>query len=252
MDPLDAANALRSAEPGKGFVPLFTEVDPCFSWDDARAVARARDDLRRSDGDDHIGYKLGWTSIAMREALGIERPNWGTLWSSQLITELQRSSFRHPKIEPELVYVAGRRLDGEVSPEEVCAAAGGWSVGLEVVDPRFVDFGFAWLDNTADNSSAGAIVVGELASSPQIDPVAWELTFTDGSEVRSGRGDAVMGSPASAVAWLVGQLAAEGAALESGMIVFTGGMAAPFDVAVGGRYRAACVDLDREVEIDAV
>lgn len=188
----------------------------------------------------------------MREALGIERPNWGTLWSSQRITELQRSSFRHPKIEPELVYVAGQRLDGDVSPEQVSAAAAGWSVGLEVVDPRFVDFGFAWLDNTADNSSAGAIAVSELASPPSTDPKAWELAFTDGSEQRVGRGDAVMGSPASAVAWLVGQLAAEGAALESGMIVFTGGMAAPFDVAVGGRYRAVCSDLGLAIEIDAV
>lgn len=60
-----------------------------------------------------------------------------------------------------------------------------------------------------------------------------------------------MGSPTSAVAWLVEQLAAEGAALEPGMIVFTGGVAAPFDVACGDRYRAECADLDLAVEVMA-
>ena len=150
-DPSVAARELRDAEPGDGFVPLFIERHPDLTWADARAIARARDELRRADGEAHIGYKLGWTSTAMRDALGIDQPNWGTLWDvHRLDGSLDLRRFRHPKIEPELVYVAGERLDGDATVDQVRATAAGWAVGLEVVDPRFVDFGFAWLDNIRD------------------------------------------------------------------------------------------------------
>ena len=66
---------------------LFTARYPGLTWHDARAIARRRDEMRRNAGETFIGYKLGWTSAAMREALGIDRPNWGTLWASQFTGE---------------------------------------------------------------------------------------------------------------------------------------------------------------------
>lgn len=265
FDPVAEAEALRETEPGTGHVPLFTERFPSFSWDDARAVARARDDLRRADGEQLIGYKLGWTSSAMREALGIDQPNWGTLWHGHRISDgrLGRSTLRHPKIGPEFVYIAGESLSGSVTEADVMDAAAGWAVGLEVVDPWFADFGFAWLDNTADNSSAGAIVTSNVVTSDVVpsepeagdhrfdgrEPRVWSMRFGDGEEMRTGVGEVVMGSPAVAVAWLVEQLSAEGAGIEPGMIVFTGGVAAPFDAQPGRTYRAECPELGQSVSL---
>jgi 2-keto-4-pentenoate hydratase len=51
-------------------VALLTDRFPDLTWEQARAVARATDDIRRTRGQIPIGYKLGWTSTAMREALG--------------------------------------------------------------------------------------------------------------------------------------------------------------------------------------
>jgi 2-keto-4-pentenoate hydratase len=237
FDPARLAAELRRAEREHCGIELPTARFDDFSWRDARRTALARDELRRADGEHRIGYKLGWTSAVMRGALGIDRPNWGSLWDSQRLgPDVDLASLIHAKVEPEIVYVAARPLVGQVSPDEVIDAAAGWAVGLEVVDPRFPSFEFDWLDNTADNSSAAGIRMGPVVASDG-DPAAWTIEFDDGETVRTGSGAAAMESPAAAVSWLVGELDREGGAgLGAGEIVFTGGLAAPFDLTAARRY----------------
>lgn len=225
------AAELRTAEFSGTAAGLPTARFPGLDWIGARRIAVERDQMRRADGDTQIGYKLGWTSAAMREALGIDRPNWGTLWrSQQLEGVLDLTRLRHPKAEPEIVFVAGRDMEGtDVTAHDVLSSAAGWAVGIEVVHPRFESFDFTWLDNTADNSSAGAVAVGP-SSAIVGDPSALQIRFSDGIDDRTGLGVDAMGSPASAVAWLIHQLHADGQRLHAGEIVFTGGLTAPFDV----------------------
>jgi len=233
----EVAAELRDVERSGTALALVTERLDDIDWHTARAIARARDALRVADGDELIGYKLGWTSAQMRAALGIDRPNWGTLWSSQRLGRtLDLGPLRHPKVEPEIVYVADRELVGpDVSSQDVIRRARGWAVGIEVVHPRWPSYDFTWLDNTADNSSAHAVTFGDVERHDG-DIAAVSVEFTDRTEHRTGRGDRAMGSPAEAVAWLVRSLAAEDRGLEPGQIVFTGGLTAPFDVVDGGRY----------------
>lgn len=245
----DFASELREAERNGTPTPLASERFDDLDWDHARRIALARDALRIDDGDELIGYKLGWTSAAMREALGIERPNWGTLWRSQRCDGvLDLTTLRHAKLEPELVYVAARPSSGtDVTADDVARRARGWAVGIEVVHPRWPTFDFTWLDNTADNSSAHAIAVGSTHPFHG-DPAALIVHFGhsggDGADVeRDGSGSAAMGSPAEAVAWLVRSLASEGRRLDAGQIVFTGGLTAPFDAVAGTRYHARCDQL---------
>ncbi len=244
IDPTALAAELRDAEHQQRPVELFTTRFSDFSWTDARAVSRARDELRVEDGETPTGYKLGWTSAAMREALGIARPNWGRLWDSHLVTSRDDlARLRQAKIEPELVYVAGADLDGLSTINEITSGAEGWQLGLELVDPRFPDFNFDWLDNTADSSSTGGYVVGEMASIA--DPSAVTVVFGDDHDHFHGAGTAAMGHPTEAVAWLLRSLAAENEALgldpttpllRPGDIVFTGGLTTPLDLRPSARY----------------
>ena len=246
------AEQLREAEVDGTAAPLASDTFPDLDVGGARAIARARDELRRDDGEVLIGYKLGWTSAAMRAALGIDRPNWGTLWRSQhLGAQLDMATLRHAKVEPEIVYVAGAELSGtEVTSGDAISNCAGWAIGIEVVHPRWKSFDFTWLDNTADNSSSAAIAVGPKRQIG-VEPAAIEVTFSDGVDTRTGRGDLAMGDPAEAVAWLARQLAHEGLAVEHGQIVFTGGLTAPFDVLQGARFTASCTELG-DVEITTV
>ena len=210
---------LRDSERQGPATSLFTARFADFTWGDAREVARARDRLRRDEGERMVGYKLGWTSAAMRDALGIDRPNWGTVWSRHVVEgSVLLDGFRHPKIEPELVY-----------------RDGAWALGIEVVDPRFPGYDFHWLDNTADNSSVAAVAFGPFVEL-DADPADVAVEFSDGDTPRTGLGSAAMASPLAAVEWLRTQLAAEGEQLEPANFVFTGGLTAPFDVRRGGRY----------------
>ncbi len=243
-DTVDAiAHELRQAELDRSWCALPSERISGLTWADARAIARRRDALRLDDGDTLIGYKLGWTSQAMREALNIDRPNWGTLWRSQLLDgQLDLGELRHPKAEPEIVFIAAEPIDSpSVTADDIGSLAEGWALGIEVVDPRWASYDFTWLDNTADNSSAGRVVIsGAAVDDPpdQQDLVDAAIEFSDGTTTRHGRGSAAMGSPAEAVAWLARSLAEEGERIEKGHRVFTGGLTAPFDVAAGGLYTA--------------
>ena len=238
------AAELRAAEFDGSASDLPTDRFPELDWAGARRIARERDALRHADGDEQIGYKLGWTSAAMRAALGIDRPNWGTLWRSQQCDgRLDLTRLRHPKAEPEIVFVADVDLAGaDLTATDVLASAAGWAIGIEVVHPRFASYDFTWLDNTADNSSAGAIATGPVAAVTD-DPAALEVRFSDGIDDRTGLGEQAMGSPATAVAWLVRQLHAEGQRLRADEIVFTGGLTAPFDLNRSSRLTAHCPDL---------
>lgn len=245
--PADLADALRTAERerrGIEFPSQRAEHEGwTLDWAFARAVALERDALRVADGETQVGWKLGWTSAAMREALGIERPNWGTLWDTQVVEAgepIDLGTLLHPKVEPEFVWRRGQSDEGQ------------WHVGLEIVDPRFPSFGFAWLDNTLDNSSAARVVVGDAV--PTGADLTSEVRFEewDGDDlvaVHVGSGAQVMGHPERAVTWLREQLAEEGLTLGGDDLVFTGGLAAPFDLVAGRRYRL--VAGDRSVEVSA-
>jgi 2-keto-4-pentenoate hydratase len=247
FDADEIARRLRWAEEEVRPLPLLTEHHPGLCWDDAREVARARDRLRREDGDEQIGYKLGWTSAVMREALGIERPNWGTLWESQRLPEsVDARRFLHAKVEPELVYLCGHDLAGAVTTDQVTAACDGWALGLEVVDPRWPGFSFDWLDNTADNSSGAGVRCGGfdvLEIAPATTTVEFHALTPDEEVRRDGVGADAMGDPLEAVTWLVHALAEEGETVRAGQIVFTGGLTAPVDLVAGTTLRLSSEQL---------
>ena len=241
----ELAERLAVAERSGTATALPSDTIPGFDWDDARRIALARDELRRADGDAMIGYKLGWTSAAMREALGIDRPNWGTLWTSQRLDgRLDLTTLRHAKLESEVVYVADRDTEGEdVTVDDALDAADGWALGIEVVRPRWPSFDFTWLDNTADNSSAAGVAIGPVGDLA-VDPSEVDIVFSNDDESRTGVGALAMGSPAEAVAWLARRLATTGDTIAAGHIVFTGGLTPPFDAVGGARYTARSTHLE--------
>ncbi|MGH8938596.1 MAG: 2-keto-4-pentenoate hydratase, partial [Actinomycetes bacterium] len=69
------------------------------------------------------------------------------------------------------------------------------------------------------------------------------LTMDAGVVSREGSGEAAMGSPEKAVAYLVRQLHDHAAALEPGMVVLTGGITAPIDLTAGLKVRVSSPEL---------
>ena len=239
-----AALDLDRAEQDRVGIQPISQRFPDLTSVEAWGIAVARDGLRVRRGESLTGYKLGWTSVAMRRALGIDEPNFGTLWAYMQADDgvLDLARLIHPKAEPEFAFLAERTLQGADVDAEAVTAAGRWAVALEVVDPRWVSYDFDWLDNTADGSSAAGYVLGDFHPAI-VPPKSLRLTMESGLMARTGLGEAAMGSPAEAVAWLVRQLHLREAALEPGMVVLTGGITAPVDLTPGLTVRVSSPEL---------
>ncbi len=190
------------------------------------------------------GWKLGYTSDAMREQMGISEPNFGPLARAMILDPGTRiGADRHPvmqpRVEPEIAAVIGREIPAHADVAAVRACVRSWNLALEVVDSVWQDYRFDWHLNTADGSSAAYVLLG-----PSLTGAGTRLTDLrvdlrrNGELVGSGRGDAAMGDPAVALNWLVGRLAERGLALRPRDVVITGGITPAVPLLPGDRIEA--------------
>lgn len=210
-----------------------------LTLDDAYRIQAAGTALRQARGERVVGWKLGYTSLAMRAQMGIDQPNFGPLTDVMLLTPPARvpRSALQPRAEPEIGLRIGRRLAGPCSVDDVLAACAGAFACLEVVDSVWAGYRFTLEDNTADGSSAAWAAVGDDLPMADLPGIAVRL-HVDGEQVASSSGAAASGHPASGVAWLAARLADRGLALEAGDVVITGGLTAAVPLSAGTRITA--------------
>ena len=185
---------------------------------------------RLARGEKLIGVKLGLTSRAKQQRMGVDTPFVAWLTDAMILPAgdpVPQDKLIHPRIEPELVFVMGERLEGPgLTGAQAMAAVASVHAGAEVIDSRYKDFKFAAGDVIADNASSGAFVTGGLGLPPGEIDLGLEavLVEVDGEIVDSATGAAVQGHPGEALALAANDLAKRGLAIEAGWIVLTGGM----------------------------
>ncbi|MDA3626133.1 fumarylacetoacetate hydrolase family protein [Saccharopolyspora sp. WRP15-2] len=181
-------------------------------------------------GEQLVGVKLGLTSRAKQQRMGIESPL--TAWLTDAMelpvgAPVRLDELIHPRIEPEIVFVMGDRLAGPgVTAATAMRAVRSVHAGFEVIDSRYRDFSFALPDVVADNASSSRFVVSGDGVSPDGLDLALEgcLLGIDGQVVDSATGAAVQGHPGEALALAANALGARGIEIEPGWVVLTGGL----------------------------
>jgi 2-oxo-3-hexenedioate decarboxylase len=193
----------------------------------------AQDELLRrkqAAGERIIGVKLGLTSRAKQQRMGIDAPLTGWLTDAMVLpagVPVPQAELIHPRAEPEIVFVLGRPLTGPgVTAATALAAVDMVFAGVEVIDSRFKDFRFTLPDVIADNASSARFVLGPVGRRPDELDLGLEacLLEVDGAIVDSATGAAVQGHPAEALALAANDLGRRGITLEAGWLVLTGGM----------------------------
>lgn len=185
---------------------------------------------RLARGEQLIGVKLGLTSRAKQERMGVKTPFVAWLTDAMVLPAdlpVPQDKLIHPRIEPELVFIMGDRLEGPgVTGAQALAAVSHVLGGAEIIDSRYKDFRFLAGDVVADNASSGAYMTGPVALPPESLDLSTEavLVEVDGAIVDSATGAAIMGHPAEALALAANDLAKRGLAIEAGWVVLTGGM----------------------------
>ena len=203
-----------------------------LSLADAYRIQDALIERRLARGDSLIGAKLGLTSKAKQEQMGVGEPAYGWLIGSSVLPatgEVALDELIHPRVEPEFVFVLGDALEGDdCTAERVLDATERVVGGIEVIDSRYEAFKFTLPDVIADNTSAARVAIGTRGVAPgDVDLRDIECTFTvDGEVTGNATGAALLGDPAECVALLVRHLARSHRRLEAGWTVLAG---APLD-----------------------
>jgi len=238
------ARALYEARRTRVPIAPFTDEDATLGMGDGYAVQSELVRLLLADGDSIVGYKAGLTSRPMQTMLGVDQPDFAPVLASTMYRDGDRiplSRFLQPKLEAEIVFVLGERLEGPgVTAEAARRATSGIAASMEIVDSRFADWRIKLCDTVADLASNGAVAVSErVLPLDGIDPRLIGMVLTrDGQLVDTGAGAAALGDPAAVVAWLANTLAEDGIALEAGHLVMTGALHAAVPMRAGETYTA--------------
>src|SRR5262249_6000252 len=106
----EAAALLAAAERGQVPAPPLTELCPDLTNDDAYEIELSNV-YRRSDR--VIGPKVGLTSRAMREMLGVDEPDFGHLLDDMMVNGVASAqAYLAPRVEIETAFVLRSALKG--------------------------------------------------------------------------------------------------------------------------------------------
>lgn len=243
------ASYLLAGVDDRSAVTAITKQLDELSIDDAYAIQAALLELHLGRGDTLAGAKLGLTSAAKQEQMGVTEPVYGWVLESSMIDasgEVDLGELIHPRCEPEFVFVLGEDLAGPgVTSEDVLDATRFVTGGIEVIDSRYEAFSFALPDVIADNTSAARVAIGSGAmGSGAIGPRDADLTTlgcvfeVDGEVVATATGAALLGDPAGCVAMLANHLGRHGQRLQSGWTILAGAPTDAKPLDAGTRVRA--------------
>jgi 2-keto-4-pentenoate hydratase len=237
-DPQTLADALIAAERDRTPIRPFTRRLFFLDVDTAYKAQSLFVEHRLRAGERVIGAKLGMTSKVKRNALGIHEPVYGRLTSGMVLgfdEPLDLDRLIHPRAEPEIAFLVGRRIEPSTTVSGVLAATEAVFPAIEVVDSRYGE-PFQLPDSVADNAGAARVVLGAQARRPsELGDLRYTgCVFRCRGAIETAAGGAAMGHPAAAVAWLANALGARGEHLEAGSVVLTGGLTGSVRLQPGG------------------
>jgi 2-keto-4-pentenoate hydratase len=235
----EAAEALRVAEQTQVAVPPLIQTYPDIDVVDSYEIQLLNIRRRLAAGATVYGHKVGLSSKAMQEMMGVDEPDYGHLLSDMVYSEgtpIPTASFLIPRVEVEVGFVLGDDLPGEgCTVEDVLRCTDFVAPAIELIDSRIADWKIGLMDTIADNASSCGVILGKERVRPaDLDVKAIDATLSiNGAKVAEGRSDAVLGDPTIAVAWLANKVASFGVRLEKGHVVLPGSCTRAYDVKPG-------------------
>ena len=212
-----------------------------FDVADAYAIQRAGVALRKLRADPLVGMKMGLTSRAKAEQMGVFEPIYGHLTQRMILEDggaVLRKDHVHPRVEPEVAYLLAKDLAGPVTPAQALAAVDGCCCALELIDSRYQNFKFTLEDVVADNGSSSRFVLGAVRKPRDFDCGNLGMVLEQNGVVKEiGSSAAIWDHPARSLAKLANLLALVGQTLRAGDIVLTGGATAAIALAPGDHVR---------------
>lgn len=216
--------------------------------DDGYEIQRLAVARRLLRGEHTIGTKLGFTSRAKMQQMGLDQIICGRLTSGMLVDDggtLPLAGLIHPRAEPEIALLMKHDLSGPVTLPGAMAAVEAVACAIEIIDSRYQNFKFTLPDVIADNTSCCRLVLGGWQR-PDSDfgNLGMMLQF-NGRPVGIGSSAAIMGHPARALVAISQLLGAQGRKVKAGSVVMLGSPMAAQPLAPGMHVLAEVERLGR-------
>lgn len=225
------ADQLYQAEQtGHAITPIRAELDQGATVDDAYTIQDMNTQRALQDGRRLVGRKIGLTSIAVQQQLGVNAPDFGMLFADMAYGDAEAipaGKLIQPKVEAEIALVLKADLTQEQhSLEDIISATDYAVAAIEVVDSRIEDWKISLLDTVADNASSAAFVLStKKVQLAEVDLVNCRMQMTRFGEVVSeGQGKACLDNPLNAAVWLADEMMRRGRPLKKGDLVLTGAL----------------------------
>lgn len=245
----DIARRLRKAEAECSPVaPVREMIAQAAQEQDLVAAAYAVQQIntlqRMAEGQRVVGRKIGLTSLAVQRQLGVDAPDFGTLFAQMSAgdgEEIASSRTLQPKVEAEIALVLERDLTHEkhtlVDVMSACAYA---VAAIEVVGSRIAGWDIRLTDTIADNASSGLFVLGSRpVPLRRLDLAGCAMRMVRGDqEVSAGAGTACLGNPLNAAVWLADTMVRMGTPLRAGDILLSGALGPMVPANPGDRFTA--------------
>ena len=218
---------------------------PDITIEQAYAIQQRMLLRRQQDGERIVGKKIGVTSAAVMNMLGVHQPDFGWLTDAMIVNQgesIDISTLIQPKAEGEIAFLMNKDLMGPgLTAADILAATEGVMACFEIVDSRIRDWKIKITDTVADNASCGVFVLGDRAVSPMaLDLQTCGMVLEkNGEVVATGAGAAALGSPLNSVAWLANTMGRLGIPLKAGDVILSGALAAMFPAAKGDFFRVS-------------
>ncbi len=211
-------------------VPNLRDRLPGLAIADAYRIQSRLNGRRIEAGETTVGKKVGLTSAAAQNMLGVFEPDFGQLLSGMVYENgatIQLDTLIAPRAEGEIGFVLKRDLVGPgITASDVLRATDYVTPCFEIVDSRIDNWDIKLVDTVADNASCGVYVLG----TERVDPLDVDLSLVgmtieqDGELFTTGAGAAVMGSPVNSVVWLANTLGRLGIAFRAGEVILSGSL----------------------------
>jgi 2-keto-4-pentenoate hydratase len=216
--------------------------------DAAYQVQRRLTERRLAAGARIVGRKIGLTSEAVQRQIGVDRPDFGTLFDDMRYedgVEIPIGRLLQPKAEAEVAFLLARDIDDASDPAAIRDAVALAFPALEIVDSRIADWRIGITDTVADNASSGVFVIGTSGTPlDAFEPADVTMTMRRGADVVSqGTGRACLGDPLAALAWLAATAIDVGTPLRAGDVVLSGALGPMVNVAPGDVFDAVIAPL---------
>ncbi|QPK79125.1 fumarylacetoacetate hydrolase family protein [Corynebacterium lizhenjunii] len=234
------AQALYAAYASKKPVSPPRDTLANLTVEDAYAIQQEQERAFVAAGHTVIGRKIGLTSVAMQQQLGVDSPDFGFFTDRLSFApgeQIPVDRFIAPKVEPELAFKLSKDLGQGASFDDVLGAIESVHLAVELIDSRVRDWDITLADTIADNASCGAVIVDPRPASIALEDLedVPAVMYLDGAEVGRGSGSAVMGHPLKPLEWLANVLGTMGVPLKAGQVVLTGSFCGAAPVAVGSK-----------------